>query len=80
MVSPLRARFQAAPQGGGGFNSYAAGHKAYGVGRPMPTTGKVTDKRGYAERDAKAKARREALLRRASSKPGMASSRMGKVS
>lgn len=53
-----------------GFNPYAAGKKKYGVGRPMPTTGKVSDKAGYTERDAKMKARKEALIRRASGKQG----------
>lgn len=51
--------------GGAGFNPYAAGHKAYGGGRPMPTSGKVADKTGYGLRDAKAQARRDALLKRA---------------
>lgn len=64
MANPIRARFQDPAQGGGGFNPYAAGKKHYGAGRPMPTTGKIVNKYGYAERDAKAKARREALLRR----------------
>lgn len=52
-----------APQGGAGFNSFAAGAKSYGSGRPAPTYGAV-DKRGYALRDGKAAARRDALLRR----------------
>jgi hypothetical protein len=46
-----------------GFTPYAAGNKIYGGGRSMPTIGPV-DKSGYRERDAKAKARRNALLRR----------------
>lgn len=79
MANPLRKQFGAVPQGGGGFNKYAAGSKIYGGGRPMPTTGKVMDKKGYTERDVKAKARREALLRRASSVPGTVSSKAGKV-
>lgn len=53
-----------APQGGAGFNSYAAGNKTYGSGRPMPTVGKVQDKAGYGLRDSKMAARREALMRR----------------
>ena len=53
-----------APQGGAGFNSLAAGKKVYGGGRPMPTMGKVQDKSGYAMRDGKMAARREALMRR----------------
>lgn len=64
MANPIRKSFQTAPVGGGGFNPYAAGKKHYGSGRPMPTTGKLSNKYGYAERDAKAKARREALQRR----------------
>jgi hypothetical protein len=68
----LRNGYSAAPQGGGGFNPYSAGKKRYGSGRPMPTVGKVTDKAGYNERDAKMKARKEALIRRASSRPGRA--------
>lgn len=79
MVNPIRQQFSGSTVGGGGFNPLAAGHKSYGGGRPMPTSGKVTDKKGYAMRDAKAKARREALLKRASSVPGQASSRPGKV-
>lgn len=79
-VNPIRNQFGRPAIGGGGFNSMAAGRKSYGAGRPMPTSGKVTDKKGYAERDGKAKARREALLRRASSKPGQASSKPGKAS
>jgi len=53
-----------ASQGGAGFNSLAAGKKTYGGGRPMPTVGKVKNKSGYAMRDGKMAARREALLRR----------------
>ncbi len=53
-------------QGGGGFNPYAAGKKHYGSGRPMPTVGKVTDRAGYKQRDVKAAARRDALMRRIS--------------
>lgn len=53
-----------APQGGAGFNAYAAGNKSYGSGRPMPTIGKVQNKAGYAARDGRMAARREALMRR----------------
>ncbi len=42
---------------------YAAGNKIYGGGRSFPTMGPV-DRLGYAERDAAAKARRNAMLRR----------------
>lgn len=64
MANPIRARFSEPAQGGGGFNAYAAGKKHYGSGRPMPTVGKIVNKAGYNERDVKAKARREALIRR----------------
>lgn len=46
-----------------GINPYAAGDKIYGGGRPFPTSGPV-DPLGYRERDAKATARRNAILRR----------------
>jgi len=49
--------------GGGGFNPLAAGRKTYGGGRPFPTSGPV-DPLGYAERDAEARMKRNALLRR----------------
>lgn len=63
---PAQMQFGAAPAvGGGGFNNLAAGAKHYGSGRPMPTTGKVTDKLGYAQRDSAAAARKDALIRRA---------------
>lgn len=42
---------------------YAVGNKIYGGGRSFPTIGPV-DKLGYAERDAKHKARRDAVLRK----------------
>lgn len=41
---------------------YLVGNKVYGAGRSFPTMGPV-DKLGYKERDAKATARRGALLR-----------------
>lgn len=46
-----------------GINPYSVGNKVYGGGRSMPTIGPV-DKTGYVERDAKAAARRDAILRR----------------
>jgi hypothetical protein len=46
-----------------GINPYAAGNKIYGGGRSNPTSGPV-DPLGYRERDAKAEARRAAILRR----------------
>lgn len=51
------------PRSKQGFNPYAAGDKIYGSGRSFPTSGPV-DKLGYRERDMKAKARRNAILRR----------------
>ena len=63
-MNRYRPEFSAPAQGGGGFNPYAAGKKHYGSGRPMPTVGKVTDRAGYKQRDVKAAARRDALLRR----------------
>lgn len=45
------------------FNSYSAGDKIYGAGRYFPTSGPV-DKLGYRERDLKARARKQALLKR----------------
>jgi len=63
MFRPVRSQI-VKPTSDSGFNPYAAGKKHYGSGRSMPTTGAV-DKLGYAERDSKAAARREALLRRA---------------
>jgi hypothetical protein len=46
-----------------GINPYAAGNKIYGGGRSFPTMGPV-DPMGYRERDNKASARRNAVLRR----------------
>jgi hypothetical protein len=63
-MNKYRKEFSGPAQGGGGFNPYAAGKKHYGSGRPMPTVGRVADRAGYTKRDAKAAARREALLRR----------------
>ena len=60
----LLAETAGAPQGGAGFNKLAAGSKTYGGGRPMPNLGKVQTKAGYAMRDGKMAARREALMRR----------------
>jgi len=45
------------------INPYAVGDKIYGGGRSFPTMGPV-DKMGYIERDNKAEARRNAVLRR----------------
>lgn len=45
------------------FNPYAAGKKIYGQVSSSPTMGPV-DKTGYAERDRKQSARRNAVLRK----------------
>lgn len=50
--------------GGAGFNRQAAGRKSYGGGRPYPNAGKTTDKAGYNERDARNRARKNAVLKR----------------
>lgn len=52
------------PPGFKGFNPYSAGTKHYGAGRSMPNIGPVRNKQGYDERDNKAKARKNAILRR----------------
>lgn len=46
------------------FNPYAAGNKHYGAGRNMPTIGPVASPQGYDERDNRADARKNAILRR----------------
>lgn len=46
------------------FNPYAAGNKGYGSGRPMPTIGPVASPQGYDERDNRAQARQNAIMRR----------------
>lgn len=53
----LRGRGQA-------FNSYSAGSKVYGGGRSAPNIGPVGDRTGYIERDAMARVKRNAMLRR----------------
>ena len=45
------------------FMKYAAGAKRYGGGRDAPNIG-PSDPTGYAERDLKQKARRQAMLNR----------------
>lgn len=49
-------------KGHNSFNPYAAGNKQYGA-KGAPNVGPV-DKLGYRERDAKAKSKRSAVLRR----------------
>lgn len=56
-------RYTGMATGGGGYNRYGVGSKIYGGGRSNPTMGPV-DPTGYRERDAKAKARRNAILKR----------------
>lgn len=56
-------RYTGMATGGGGYNRYGVGAKVYGAGRSAPTMGAV-DKLGYKERDAKQKARRDAMLKR----------------
>lgn len=46
------------------FNSYAAGNKVYRGGSTSPHSGGGLDKLGYAERDLKHRAKRNAILRR----------------
>lgn len=58
----MATNYRGVARAGGGFNALAAGNKMYGGGRSMPTLGPV-DRLGYAERDAKLKARNNALLR-----------------
>ena len=50
--------------GGNGFTPYAAGKKRYGTGRSAPNMGATGNMAGYAMRDGKAAARRDALMRR----------------
>jgi hypothetical protein len=49
---------------GQSFNPFGTGNKVYGSGRSMPNLGPTSSPEGYAERDKKAKARRNAMLRR----------------
>lgn len=46
------------------FNPYGAGEKVYEGGRTSPNLGPTTNRMGYDERDAAAKAKRNAMLRR----------------
>lgn len=50
--------------GSSSFNPYAAGNKSYGAGRPMPNIGPVGNPQGYNERDNRAQARKNAIMRR----------------
>jgi hypothetical protein len=54
--------------GGNGFTPYAAGKKHYGTGRGAPNVGATGNMAGYAMRDGKAAARRQALMRRTGGK------------
>ena len=51
------------PRSQSGVAPYSVGNKVYGGGRSFPNIGPV-DKLGYRERDAKHKARRQAILNR----------------
>jgi len=51
------------PRGKGESNPYAVGNRIYGGSRSFPNIGS-SDPLGYKERDLKARARRNALLRR----------------
>lgn len=65
------------------FNPYAAGAKHYGAGRSMPNLGPVAGTQGYSERDNRAEARKNAIMRRmkgASTGNPMNSSVMGYTS
>jgi hypothetical protein len=55
------------PRSTSGINPYSVGNKIYGGGRSFPTSGPV-DKLGYRERDAKSRARRNAILKRMKAK------------
>jgi hypothetical protein len=48
---------------GQNFQNYAAGTRRYGGGRDVPNIG-PSDKTGYKERDAAARRRRNAMLKR----------------
>lgn len=70
MMNPMRRVVAGAPVAGvSDFNPLAAGDKHYGLGqRSAPNVGAVNNAQaqvGYAQRDAQAAARREALIRRA---------------
>lgn len=54
-----------------GFNKYAAGDKRYGIAQNRgPNTGMALDRSGYAERDMRLQARRNAMLRRMQAQQG----------
>lgn len=56
------ANYTGVAKAGGGFNPFAAGTKTYGGGRKTPNLGATSNRLGYAKRDAKLKARNNALL------------------
>lgn len=54
-----------------GYNKYAAGGKRYGAaGRDTPNLGPTSSPEGYAERDLKMKAQRNAMLARMKAQQG----------
>ena len=66
---PIKGNLEQMPvvrndMGGNGFTPYAAGKKHYGTGRGAPNVGATGNMAGYAMRDGKAAARRQALMRR----------------
>lgn len=63
-VRGLLSKTPAQQTAGGGFNSYSAGNKAYGSGRPAPNMGATANMTGYAKRDGQVAARRDAYLER----------------
>jgi hypothetical protein len=69
VTKPLKEAMENMPvprndMGGNGFTPYAAGKKHYGTGRGAPNVGATGNMAGYAMRDGKAAARRQALMRR----------------
>ena len=65
---PIKGNLEQMPvvrndMGGNGFTPYAAGKKHYGTGRGAPNVGATGNMSGYAMRDGKAAARRQALAR-----------------
>lgn len=53
-----------------GFNSLAVGNKVYSGGRSSPNLGPTSSLEGYRERNLTTSARKNAIMRRLSSKAG----------
>lgn len=64
LMEQRRKRLSNTKVGGAGYNQFAAGKRSYGTGRPFPNMGKTKDMSGYQQRDQRAKARRDAVLKR----------------